>query len=70
MAAIPNMGRRPRTEDRRSALVNSIEHAIERAARESKLAYQFNPNSYTHGTLSAVSALRVLIKRLRDEEGL
>jgi hypothetical protein len=56
--------------DVRSALVSSIEQAIERAARESKLAYQFNPNSYTHGTLNAVSTLRALVKRLRDEGGL
>jgi hypothetical protein len=53
---------------RRSALVNSIEHAVARAEQEIRLAYQFNPGSYTNGALNAVYALRALVKRLRDED--
>ena len=70
MAAITNTEHRTQTDTRRSALVNSIEHAIERAERESKLAYQFNPGSYTHEALNAVHTLRALVKRLLAEEGL
>ena len=58
------------TDARRAALANSIEHAVERAEQEIRLAYQFNPGSYTNGALNAVYALRVLVKRLRGEESL
>jgi hypothetical protein len=72
MTAITDTGDRAQTNARRrrSALINSIEYAIERVERESKLANQFNPSSYTCGALNAVNALRVLVTRLRDEKDL
>ncbi len=34
----------------------SLDNAIREAVRQSRLAYEFSPNSYTHGSLSACLA--------------
>lgn len=33
-----------------------LDNAIREAVRQSRLAYEFSPNSYTHGSLSACLA--------------
>jgi hypothetical protein len=72
MTAIPDTEHRtkPNIRRRRSALFDKIDFALQRVARESKLAYQFCPGSYTLEHLNAVNALYALVKQLRDEEGL
>jgi hypothetical protein len=50
--------------------LTSLDNAIREAVRQSRLAYEFYPNSYTHGSLSAClaadNALGVIRAHLED----
>ncbi|MET4345587.1 hypothetical protein ABIC08_006890 [Bradyrhizobium sp. RT9b] len=51
--------------------LTSLDNAIREAVRQSRLAYEFRPNSYTRGSLSAClaaeNALDVLTSNLSDD---
>jgi hypothetical protein len=55
----------------RQRAVVSLDNAISEAVRQSQLAYEFSPNSYTHGSLSAClraeNAMGVIRAYLSDE---
>ena len=43
----------------------SLEKAIREAVRQSRLAYEFSPSSYTHGSLSACLAAQNALDVIR-----
>ena len=51
--------------------LTSLDNAIREAVRQSRLAYDFSPNSYTYGSLSAClaaqNALDVIRAHLSDD---
>ena len=53
----------PRTNRQRA--LTSLDNAIREAVRQSRLAYEFRPNSYTHGSLSACLAAENALGVLR-----
>ena len=51
--------------------LTSLDNAIREAVRQSRLAYEFRPNSYSHGSLSAClaaeNALGVIRAQLNED---
>jgi hypothetical protein len=51
--------------------LTALDNSIREAVRQSRLAYEFCPNSYTHGSLSAClaaeNALEVIRARLSED---
>jgi hypothetical protein len=47
----------------------SLENAIHEAAKQSRLAYEFSPNSYTYGSLSACLAAQNALDVIRSYLG-
>lgn len=41
--------------------MEKLSKEIEAAAREAKLAYEFNPNSYTYGAMNSLFAVRQIL---------
>jgi hypothetical protein len=52
--------------------LKSLDNGIREAIRQSRLAYEYCPNSYTHGSLSAClateNALEVIWAHLSDDK--